>query len=75
VKTAPEHIRVHETALIDSERTGDEFVGGDPLRAAGLLVEAQGLVGDDRDAAQLMGPTGVRLQSNAWVRRAISPVP
>jgi hypothetical protein len=45
--------RVYQSALIDRERTGDEFFGGDPLRAAGLLVEAQGLVGDDGDAAQL----------------------
>ncbi len=52
---APFHFNtgVHETSLIDGERTSDQAFAGDPLRFAGLLVEAQRLVCDDGDATQL----------------------
>src|SRR5258707_11820501 len=45
--------RVHETSLIDGDGAADQLVAGNQLGFAGLLVKAQGLVGDDGDATQL----------------------
>ena len=46
-------MRVDQASLVDGECACDQLVAGDQLGFAGLLVEAQCLVGDDRDAAQL----------------------
>ena len=45
---------VAETAFVEAEDGGVEVFAGDLARGAGLLVEAEGLVGDDSDAAQLL---------------------
>ena len=46
------YARVGQASLVDREGAFDQFFAGDNVRFAGLLVEAEGLVGDDGDTSQ-----------------------